>query len=151
MRTRMPVWTMMLIACELFCIQIDQTRFGETLVLNRLRAKRAALRRGVKIYVSDVCLPSDRWFSAMFLKVHGRSESETITNWPSRSGKSLLWRVFIEDLIDCLDQLLSNQIELDEWRFPVGFFGKFLNIQRASVYTVASKIACSGFLVAALD
>lgn len=100
-------------------------------------AKRTALKN-VSIYVSDVCLPSER---SVGISQTDRNDSLVfrIRNYHKLTERVRgVKEVSYEHLIYCLDHHLPpNQteppIELNEWRFPVGFFEKFLNIQSVRV------------------
>ena len=101
-------------------------------LLKQMMARRAALGKEMKIYVADVCLPSDEPLGTS-IDLHEDPLKFRIQHYhrlPDCVGE--VKEIYYERLISWLDTLMPNRIELDEWRFPVGFFRKFPNIQ--SVY-----------------
>ena len=104
-------------------------------------ARRTALRREVKIYVANVLLPfdgslrlhltpNDRHRDCLwefqirnYHRLADRVPNETMVSY----GELICW-------LDRLGEVLTgNRVELDEWRFPVGFFAKFAYMQSIRV------------------
>ena len=119
--------------------------------INRLMGKRTDLRREVKIYFLDVCLPSDGSLDIR-MDVPGNSLEGRIRNYHQLADRVRgEKRVYYGNLIYYLDELgevlTRNRVELDEWRFPVGFFRKFLNIKCVWINTkVANEVRLLRFL-----
>lgn len=103
-------------------------------LLKRLIAKRAALGREVKIYFLDVCfLPLD---TSIDIQIYGEPLKVRIQNY-NRLAECVreIKQIRYQNLIDCLDTELKpeHEVQLNECRFPVDFFEKFVNIENVSV------------------
>ena len=119
---------------ELYLRPISKDGVRRKQWFNELMAKKAALKREVKIYVVDVSFQSDGPLDTSIDFREFDPLKFRIQNYHRLTDRVRdVKEIYYGRLIGWLDTLTPNQIELDEWLFPVGFFKKFLGIKSVNI------------------